>query len=111
MEAVADDDLERVAPPVDDAAAGDVSIPDFRGLTMDLARKMASEEKLKLRLVGSGRAQHQDHQVHARVPAGTMVTLVFEPSAPHMAASIPQAVGGPAPPAPTPSDGMKGATP
>ncbi|MGM0576597.1 MAG: penicillin-binding protein [Myxococcota bacterium] len=74
--------LDDAAPPVDPDAAGDVPVPDFRGMTMDRVRRLASEVGLNVRLVGSGTARNQDRSPHERVPARSEVTVVFEPRAP-----------------------------
>ena len=76
------DDLQRLAPPVDPAAQGDVPVPDFRGLTMDSAWRLAHQIGLDVRMVGSGTARTQDLAPHHRVPAWSEVTVVFEPRAP-----------------------------
>lgn len=74
--------LSAQAPPVDPGAAGDVPVPDFRGLTMDAARRTAAEVGLTVQLVGSGTAKSQDLAPQSRVEAGSEVTVVFEPRAP-----------------------------
>ena len=90
-------DLTKLAPPVDPVAAGDVPVPDFRGMTMDQAWRAARQVHLTARLVGSGTARTQDLAPHDRVPAGARVTVVFEPRAP-VASALRQAAAPPTTP-------------
>ncbi len=70
------------APPVDPTMAGDVPVPDLRGMTMDQVRQVTADVGLRARLVGSGTARVQDLAPHARIPASSFITVVFEPRAP-----------------------------
>lgn len=94
------------APPVDPGAAGDVPVPDFRGLTMDAARRTAAEVGLTVHLVGSGTAKSQDLSPESRVEAGSEVTVVFEPRAPGASVAS-RAAAGPA--AVAPPQSLRGA--
>ncbi|MCB9728829.1 MAG: transpeptidase family protein [Deltaproteobacteria bacterium] len=85
--------LSAEAPPVDPGAAGDVPVPDFRGSTMDAVRRAAAEVGLLVHLVGSGTARSQDLSPQTRVPAGSEVTVVFEPRAPGASLAIGTAAG------------------
>ncbi len=62
--------------------AGDVPVPDLRGMTMDQVRQVTADVGLRARLVGSGTARVQDLAPHARIPASSFITVVFEPRAP-----------------------------
>ncbi len=110
--------LDRFAPPVDPDDAGDVPVPDFRGMTMDQVRKMAHEHGLKVRYVGTGLARTQDLPAHGRVPAWSTITVVFQPRTPDAPVSALSRSGAPAappslppPPRPSPADGAPGGAP
>lgn len=77
-----DAQLASVAPPVDPLAAGDVPVPDLRGMTMDQVRQLTADIGLRTRLIGSGTARVQDRAPHTRIASGSVITVVFEPRAP-----------------------------
>ena len=72
--------LDRLGPPVSNDQAGDVPVPDFRGVTMDQALILANEIGLAIRLQGSGKAIAQSPAAHLRVPAGSEVVVTFQPT-------------------------------
>jgi cell division protein FtsI (penicillin-binding protein 3) len=75
-------DLREAAPPVDPNFAGKVPVPDFGGMTMDQARRTASNVGLRVRLAGSGTAMAQDIEPQTRAEAWTTVNIHFEPRTP-----------------------------
>ncbi|HVO30607.1 MAG TPA: penicillin-binding transpeptidase domain-containing protein [bacterium] len=58
--------------------AGEDVIPDFRGLTLRAALRVAEPRRLELEVKGSGRASRQEPAAGTKVQAGTKVTVWFE---------------------------------
>ena len=99
--------LEDLRPPIDASEAGDVPMPDFRGMTMDHVRREAQHRGLRVRYVGSGLVRSQDRVANERYPVGELVTVTLEGRSP-MAQRRPIGPAGPSQAAPPHGSHAKG---